>query len=424
MKLKNYFAKIGADRSLLILYVLAAIGSAVTIARFGALYYPDTNSYYDAWANNLIAGRIDVWRTPVYPIFLGLVKWIFGRYSDFMAICLQHLIFLVSIRYFYRLAMRFINSKRIVFGLTLLYIFPFMIWHNILETESLTLSGFVFLLYVVYTLRTEFSVGLMIVFLSLLVGLLFLRPASVYLLPVLFLWWGIVGCKEKQYKTALCGMACVLFAMMSVLGYMKAVEKEYGLFTISKIGLLNQLVIAFDRDLINTDIIQDADLRISIDECLATGRGGFDAAWYLLNQHDAKKLAKAIRDSYCSNPIKYIEHTLSYIQLTRKHGLVIIDHPNLAIVLDILGVNEGSFYLFLVLYTIILLLWMIKNRTIPSNSVLLYMLGVSHFIVVVVGAPNDWKRLLMASFPIYLLMLGQFCRLFFRLNPADRTLFS
>ena len=415
------FSKAECDRSLLLLSLLALFGSIVTIVWLGVLYYQDSMSYVEAWDNSLAFGRLDACRTAAYPLLLGVLKWVFGVHFDWATICIQHIVFLFSIRYFYRLASMVVVSRKWVFGLTLLYIISFIRWHSVIQTESLSCSGMVFLLYVVYKLNTDFSAGKAVLSLLLLVWLLLLRPASIYLLPVLFVWWLVAAFKGKAHKPALYGIGVVAIASLCMLGYMRAFEKEYGRFTTSNIGLYNQLYIAFDRKLIQLDVIGTDSIRNDVAACIErfdVPYGSYATVDYLLEKYDPQLLWKMVKDSYKSQPLNYTMRTLEQMRLAKSNGLFIAAHPNLAAMLDLLGVNVGSFYLFLVFYTVLLLIWVFKNKTVPLHTSLLYMLGISHFVVVVLGAQNDWKRLLMASFPVYLLMFGQLCAMLRFVSPT------
>ncbi|MBQ9596862.1 MAG: hypothetical protein IJR34_01235, partial [Bacteroidales bacterium] len=67
----------------------------------------------------------------------------------------------------------------------------------------------------------------------------------------------------------------------------------------------------------------------------------------------------------------------------------------------------GWIYLFLLVYIMMLVAWMIRKKTIAWVSITLWVLCVSNIIVAVVGANDEYNRLILPSMPFVLLMLGQ-----------------
>ena len=108
----------------------------------------DTPTYINAWSS-ILEGHIDKWRTPTYPVFLGLMRIICGEQYLCYVVVLQHLVFLVSIRYFYLLMQYSITNIKISFFLTLLYaVYPCVATYNCcIETSTFAVTGSVFLLY-------------------------------------------------------------------------------------------------------------------------------------------------------------------------------------------------------------------------------------------------------------------------------------
>lgn len=400
-----------AYRDLAILYLLAIVGSAISFTWCGVMYYPDTRSYLDAWDCSLAAGRIDAFRMPVYPCLIGLMKLFMGENFGIGVVAFQYLVFFLSIKFFYNIAMEIAGSRWLTFVLTLFYLFPLMMWHNVIQTESLTLSLSVFILWSVLRLRSGFSVGVFAIFVISLVATVFMRPASLFLPPVLLLWWIFMAVKERAFKSAAYCAGYVVLVAISLFGYMKAFEKEYGLATVTKVSLVNQLIIVFDRDIMNPELIEDESLR----EDVKNIKGSYAEVGWLDWKYGSKTLSDMVMVQYRSQPLKCVKRTLEYIARTKTYPLYIANWPTLAAILDILGVNAGSFYIFMVFYSVFLLLWIVCHRKFPPPiTLLLYSLGTANFLLVVLGAQNDWKRLMFTSYyPVYILLLGQICSILY-----------
>ena len=67
-----------------------------------------------AW-ENISSFHIDIWRTPVYPLFIGITKAFFETNFLMAASIIQHIVFLISIWYFYKLIAIVTDSERIAF---------------------------------------------------------------------------------------------------------------------------------------------------------------------------------------------------------------------------------------------------------------------------------------------------------------------
>lgn len=352
------------------------------------------------------------------------MKLVFGQKFGIGVVFVQYLVFFLSIRYFYDIASDITASRRRTFVLTLFYIFPLMMWHNVIQTESLTLSLSVFVLWSVFRLHSDFSSGAFMLFAISLAVTVFLRPASLFLLPVLFFWCLFVGLKNRFYKSALCCSIYLLVVAAGVLGYMKAFENEYGLFSMSKVGLFNQLVIIFDRDIINPDMITDEALKEDVETCASRFKvkyGSYAAIEWLEQRYDPKTLKHMVMNQYLLQPSRWLKRTFESVVRTKQYPLFIADWPILASILDLLGVNVNSFYLFMIFYTAFLLLWIFCNRTIPQKTLLLYILAIVNILLVIIGAQNDWKRLMLATyFPIYLLLFGQVCTVLYNTNSMKK----
>lgn len=74
------------NKDLAIIYACAIASSIILILGWGVQETLDSPTYVSAW-DNIANGKIDIFRTPVYPIFWGVMKNIFGEYFLEGAIC-------------------------------------------------------------------------------------------------------------------------------------------------------------------------------------------------------------------------------------------------------------------------------------------------------------------------------------------------
>lgn len=127
-------------------------------------------------------------RTPVYPFIIGMAKWIGGEsHMTTVIIIIQNIIAAIAVFYAYRIALRATGSERAAFWIAIAIAFiPDMVaWRNSVMTESLAMSGSIFLIFCTIGIvdgRSRWNILGFALWLSFLV---YLRPSFVYMLPVL-----------------------------------------------------------------------------------------------------------------------------------------------------------------------------------------------------------------------------------------------
>lgn len=406
-----------------IIYGLAIINSLALIFIMGWNTSPDSPSYIQAW-DTLLSGKIDEWRTPTYPIFLGIIQSITGKqYLHFTAMCIQHLLFLLSIRYFHQIVKQICQGDKVSFWITILYaLHPGIAsWNNLILTESLAVIFSVFLVYSALKVWKEASLKACFYFTLWLLLLIFLRPAFVYMLPVSLVAWIMAGFKRKEIRSVsfICIVGVITVSCCQLL-YMKAFETKYGVFTPSGISTVNQYYIARQNGILNPNLIQDSLLRNYIENSITQNGVCYDnqheGLWYetnhVINTYGLKNVQDAVSISNKSNLIGWLKKTggRSYRATSCSLFIAYCGGP-IATLIDMVGCCLNFLYLFLIIYTGILIGWIFKKHSLPWISCLFYMLGCSNLIVAIVGAQAEWSRLVLPSLPVYLLMFGQLCNL-------------
>ena len=80
-------------------------------------------------------------------------------------------------------------------------------------------------------------------------------------------------------------------------------------------------------------------------------------------------------------------------------------------------------YIFLAVYAAFILAYVIRKGYIPWLSMSLYLLSIGNLFVVLIGAPEEWNRLMMPSFPFLIILFAQLCTLF-RVKPFSQLEFG
>jgi hypothetical protein len=197
--------------------------------------------------------------------------------------------------------------------------------------------------------------------------------------------------------------------------YMAEYKKEYGIFAVSDVSIINQYYIARNSGIINPALTQNADLQHTIEEYLINN--GEDAyvhiaffeAMDLCEQFNLPDIQSLLKDSQKDNPQIVVSNLLSRALLSGKENffnsrVIPIDRLTMAV-----GLNLNTLYLFLIIFVVIICRWIFSQKSLPLYNSLFLMLGISNIIVAVVGAQNDWGRLIQPSMPIWLLLFAQFC---------------
>lgn len=402
-----------------IIYILAIINSLVLIFFSGWITSSDSPSYIQAW-DTLLSGAIDKWRTPTYPVFLGFIRSVVGtEHLFFIVMCLQHLLFLISIRYFYRLTDKIYHGHKTTFWITLIYaLYPGITsWNNCILTESLAIILSVFIIYYAIEIWERGKVKNCILFTGCLLLLIFLRPSFLYMLPVCLVAWtiAIIKKKEKVKISLICILTTIIVCCCQFL-YIKMFEQEYKVFTPSGISTLNQYYIARQNGLLNPEVIENPELKAYVEKSIAKHGVRFDAqhgelfidAYHVIDTYGLKEVQEAVSASNHSNPIGWFKNIRyrSYEASTYPLLATYCSSPIITF-FHVVTCNIGALYLFLIIYTCILFYWIYKHKSLPWTSCTLYMLGCSNLIVAIIGAQDAWNRLILPSIPIYLLMLGQ-----------------
>lgn len=387
MKANEFIKK---NRGLAIIYSLAIVESVFLIVFRGVFSNnPDAPSYISAF-DVFMGGQLDSYRTPVYPFVLGTMKLLVGESAFLMAtVVFQHLMFLLSIWFFYQTALRMKISPRLTFWMTLFYgCFPYLnVWANRIITESLAISWSVILIYFCTVLLTnektdkpswKETIRYGGPFCVIFILLLFHRPIFIYLIPVFLLVFGLKATMKSGRHFAFSGMTATTLTMLCLLLYMNEFRREYGVFSTSEVSSHNNYVNAIIDGLIdNPD----------------------SSGFWGMNPKEMKDYMDGVYKSHPKETVVAIFHRFfraADFQLLFYRGTQ--DH---------LWINVGWVYIILLIYIMVLIPWMVRRKTFAWISVTLWILCVSNIIVAVIGANDEYNRLILPSMPFVLLMLGQ-----------------
>ncbi len=382
----------------------------------GPIIHYDTPSFFLA-VDTVMHGGVDLLRTWSYPAFLGLMKLLFGyRLYLWVIILVQHLVFLASSLLLLKMLDETVSSRTIPLYVTLFYVlFPYITFiNNHIIAESFSISGIVFLLFLIRRLKTHarWSDGAWTGLLT--TWLLLLKPILVFLIPILYVLWGFLAFKAPHRKGAVIGLLAVTFASVCLLLYMDAYKKKFGIFAPSSVETVNQYFIArqygiLDPDLIGHEGIRQDLLRGYEEHGLVVENLDtiFKEAFHVTENYPLPDIQQAVEDCTRQHP-GAVRKTMA-IRLYKSAETPLLVPLITSSTGHLFCFHISNLYLFLVIYSFILLWWIVRKKTIPWFTALLYMMGISIIVVSIAGAQSDWGRLLLPCLPVYLIMVAQVC---------------
>lgn len=208
---------------------------------------PDSEGYFTA-GRNLLDGHPDFFRTPVFPLICQPARLLAGDFAPYIISVILFIILLYSVTILYRTVSLQTTDRRVRFTATALYAYNPAIISWCVEdigTESLAISGMVFMCYLITTSLLKRPKATLILAISGLTFLLImLRPFFVCIIPVIllfFLFQAAVPHTRRRIVTA--ALVGTVAATVAILSYCSAIGHRYGMFTLSKVSSINRAII-------------------------------------------------------------------------------------------------------------------------------------------------------------------------------------
>jgi hypothetical protein len=410
-KFSNYINSNALERKLIPIYSFSAFIFLLIFIFGPSPTAGDTDTNFSAGLN-LANGMLDALRTPLYPSIINFFKLMLSNNVAIKlgVIIFQYFIFNISIYCFYCVCEFFIKHKKIVYFVVICYAFhpAILVWQKIIMTESLALSGVVFFLYFIVrflvTKKTIYSLMInLFVFL-----LIMLRPGFVFLIPAVVLFWLYFLIIRK--KVGLVGFFGIISVTILIICYSFAFEKQYGVFSMSTVSDINQYMMLRDAGLIETNNMKNIEFKKALTYSIQkkkTTSGYFDEYVYFYTRYGIKESREFVHESIKQNLLEFVTYNLKrFITETSNTRIGFWDGFNNNKFNHIIKVFCFPFiflYILLILYIYILF----KDNFSFKPSLFIYSIAISSIVVLIVGAPNAWGRLIVPTIPILLIMFGQ-----------------
>lgn len=415
--MKKYEEKMLKQKKINYIIIIATILCVYLIISDGVLMDFDTVSYVRAW-DNLKSGEIDLWRTPSYPIILGILKCCLGDYFMWATIIIQFITFIISIKYFYIVAGKLIDNEIIVISITAFYaLYPCIpTWNNYILTESFAVYGIIFFLYYIIKVYVDKSIKYHIHLLICILFLIFLRPAIIFIIPILLLILCILGFKLSWAKTVRYGFISLFGVCTCLSGYIYLYQKKYGLSSPTAVGVLNNYYIARMDGKIKPEMTNNPSLSLYIEKSIKehgeeyTNGSGYDLGREGINAiqtYGPKNVSNLISKSNFNSISEQTKRFFHHIRKASQDKLFSTYNPKWNLLSDITCLRMNTIYYLLLIHFLFLTYWMYRRKKIAWFSIFLFLLGVGHLFIILYTCQNIWYRLIIPFTPVYLLMAGQ-----------------
>lgn len=408
-----------------LLYCVAIIIEIFYAYIFGFVYSDhifssDAPTYIRA-IDSLAMGKLDLTRTPTYPLILGLTKFIFGKAFVKAVVTLQITAYFISSIFFQRIVAKFVYSSKVTFWIVAYYLLGigFNQYHYHLMTESFSITGVVILLYILLrNYSNQLHLKDVVFAVTILFILVYLRPVFVYLIPVLVIYFISLYFYHKiGLKVLAVGLLGLGLVTTSIGLYTSAMYKTYGIKSICIVNTYNNYFMLRHSGLLNDKYTDNPILEKKIKEINTQPvyRPFNGRIWSEINRltrnFDGKNYTPGDFEEFVYRSLK--ENKRGCLKTLRSrlfaedtvfptlYEYELLSTAHLSLYPSLLQSIMMLFALFL--YWI--LEWR-KNKQFSISSLLLIMVVGGLWVSSFVGAYGDFHRLCIPVMPAFLILLG------------------
>ncbi len=431
MKKKNSYLKLPSSLSLdyILLTIVLVFSLIYRFVYFGFLN-PNILIYNSDSVTYFTSGLIDLYRTPIYPILIKSFEFFSKDHYIENLIFFQQIISFLSIIPFYYCAKKIVKNNYLTVLSTAFYgCWHYLLSYNInLNPESLSIAGstLVLFLFIKYVEIPNRMTLISIVLLSFV--LIMLKPTYLILLLIIFIFLiARIILFRAEKKVLYWGILSWFMAVLGVFGYCEMNSIYNGEFVLSKIALNNSLA----NVVLSGAYLQgeDKDLIALIDS--TKGQNIYTCVFLLNNESSDKyKLSNSKFPSYlpptknlifCSSIpdienyssqrlhqfVKKSQYTAKYLNYIIKRFVRVLTTYK---ILFIFIFSELLFILFAFL----------KQKKIAWSLVFSIIFVLGQFATIVIGGIEHWGRLLIPSYPMFILITATFFSMIISSLDRDR----
>lgn len=369
--------------------------------------------YYILAGQNILNGKIDCLRTPVYPLLCQAFIKLFGIEGLPTAMTIfQSLVYLISLISLQHIANYTIKNNTIRFITLFFYILCIAPgWCNEVLTESLCISGCVIMTDLVFSFIYKPTIVKNIELHLFLLLLVFLRPTFIIFFAILPIVWLF---HRTLFKHKIISYSLTIICIACFGAYCYAYMNLYGKFGTSSALVINKIYDAHRGEYWDTSAVKSPESKkwiYYIDEHY-TGNYGF--LYQLFTEHPESIVP--ISDG-CDEIIHYhkTEWQKYRIQLfasscDKRMQAAVNTHSPLSSTLFFsslfLSFPLSLFYLILIISVITLFVYFLIHKIIPIGHFLIIATIFAYTVGIVLNACDSHERLLLPVYPLFIVLLG------------------
>lgn len=408
--------------------------------------FTDSPSYIN-YTGEIFKGIIDPYRTPIYPYFIKLIRIISPDNWVEDLVLLQSLISFFSIIFFYKIANLIFKNRIIVITASLFLGFSpgIFSWDKCILPESISVSFMLVFVYSTFAYINKASVFKAINISILALILVMLKPAFVYLVILLIIFWIIEIFKKNIDKQIyISGLISTLICVAIIFGYSNLNFKKNGINSISTVSSINMVytVIKFNIYQNNPDIQikKEIDTKLNTTqndaETLIGSYGGNNKSQILENlkfsiiDHKTWELAgtelpSRIEFSRLNDFIKkciYLNYKLfikekvkELLFLSEYNATAVISKTKLSIrstlfkiLVKIFDISFVFVYILLFIHFLFFVKQFFSRTDYLFYDIIIWVFITSHLALEIIGAPNCYDRLFLPVLPLVILLIFSF----------------
>lgn len=382
--------------------------------------------YYILAGQNILDGKIDCLRTPVYPLLCQAFIKMFGENGLHTAMTIfQSLIYLISLVSLIRIAELTIKNDKIRYIILFFYILCVApAWCNEILTESLCISGCVIMTNLVLSYIRKPSVAKNIYIHFFLMFLVFLRPTFIVFFAILPVVW-IIHRTKLKFKTI--SLTLTIACILCFGAYCSAYKNLYGKFGTSSALVVNKIYDAQRGGYWDPSCVTNIESKKWIDfiDENYTGNYGFIYHTFMKHPESIVPISNGCDEIIQSHKSEWQKYRVQLFASScdKRMQAAVNTHTPLSSVLFLsslfLSFPLSLFYLIIILSAIALLINIIIQKSIPIGHFLIIAVIFAYTVGIVLNACDSHERLLLPVYPLFIVMLGsafEKATQFFRLN--------
>lgn len=369
--------------------------------------------YYILAGQNILEGKIDCLRTPVYPLLCQAFIKLFGIEGLPTAMTIfQSLVYLISLISLQHIAHYTIKNRTIRFITLFFYILCIAPgWCNEILTESLSISGCVIMTDLVLSFVYKPSIAKNIALHLFLILLVFLRPTFMIFFAILPVVWLF---HRTLFKYKAVSFALTITCILCYGAYCSAYKNVYGRFGSSATLVFNKIYDAHRGGYWDTSSVSNPKSKKWIDYIDDYYTGNYGLIYHTIMEHPESMVP--ISDG-CDDIIK--DHKSEWqkyrIQLfasscDKRFQAAVNTHTPLSSVLFFtslfLSFPLSLFYLISIFAIIALLVYFFIHKSIPLGHFLILSAIIAYTVGIVLYTSDSHERLLLPVYPLFVLMIG------------------